>query len=196
MIKDIFSAEVKLSGLKDKDEIKILICYLLCCIEDGLSKDEILETIHSNNLANYFDINDCLSDLISKNNITYCEKEKKFKANNETKMISERLESFIPFSVKDQAICAAIKLLEKIKRKKENHVEIQKNSNGFHVVCHVSGGNMELAQIKLYVPDMLQAKKVKDNFQKNPDIFYKCMLSLLADDHSSTDEIINKLDKH
>ncbi len=190
-MKDIFSANVKPSGLKGKDEIQILICYLLSCIENGLSKEEILEAINGNALANYFDTSNCLAELVAKNNIYFCQEENKYVANKETQMISERLESFLPHSVKEQAVCSAIKLVEKIRREKENHVEIQEIANGFYVICHVSGGDVELAQMKFYVPDMLQAKKAKENFQKNPEIFYKCMLSLLADDLDSVDDMIN-----
>ncbi len=182
MSKDIFSADVKPSGLKDKDEIKILICYLLTSIKSGLKKEDILKSIEENSIANYFDIADCLSDLLSKGNVNFSKEQNLYMANNETEMISQRLDTFLPYSVREQALNTALRLLKKLQHKNENSVDIEKNNNGFDVTCRISGGEVDLAQIKLYVPDMLQAKKVEDNFYNNPDLLYKCIISILTED--------------
>lgn len=74
-----------------------------------------------------------------------------------------------------KAVAAAMNLLASAKRERENKVEIQKTEQGYNVICHVSGGNLELMRFSLYVPDNRQARMVKKNFQSAPQNVYQLM---------------------
>ena len=66
---DAFSAGVEIGGLRSKNDIKILICYLLKSISTPLSEEDIVSVLQENNLANYFEVVSAFEDLKNMNNI-------------------------------------------------------------------------------------------------------------------------------
>ena len=61
---DAFDEGIEPGGLRSRNEIKVLICYLLKSIEQPISKQLINEILQENGLANYFEINQAVSDLV------------------------------------------------------------------------------------------------------------------------------------
>ena len=51
---DAFSAGVEPGGLRNRNEIKVLIAFLLKNTERGLSHRQLMEVIQREGLANYF----------------------------------------------------------------------------------------------------------------------------------------------
>lgn len=195
---DAFTAGINLGGLRSKNDIKLLICYMLTSINQPLSKDDILSVLQENGLANYFEINDAFSDLIGNNNITKDPLDSsKFIITESGKLISDQLDTALPISIREKTLAATISLLAKIKRETENTVSIKENSNGFCVSCNVSGGdNMNLLTINLFVPDSRQAELVKSNFQNNPNLIYSCMLALLTKNSDLVKNALENIQNH
>lgn len=195
---DAFTAGVALGGLRSKNDIKLLICYVLSSINQPLSKDDIVSVLQENDLANYFEINDAFSDLIGNNNICQCSEDSSTYAITETgKMIATQLDTALPISIREKAIAAAINLLAKVKRENENTVSIKKEQNGYYVTCNVAGGtDMNLLTINLFVPDSKQAELVKVNFQDNPDLVYSCMLALMTKNPDLVKSALEGIENH
>ncbi len=195
---DAFTAGVALGGLRSKNDIKLLICYVLSSINQPLSKDDIVSVLQENDLANYFEINDAFSDLIGNNNICQCSPDSSTYVITETgKIIATQLDTALPISIREKAIAAAINLLAKVKRENENTVTIKKEQNGYYVTCNVSGGtDMNLLTINLFVPDSKQAELVKVNFQNNPDLVYSCMLALMTKNPDLVKSALEGIENH
>lgn len=178
---DAFTAGVEPGGLRTQNDIKILICYLLDSIDSALSIDDLTKILQEKSLANYFEIIEAVNSLIEKNCITVeddgfcsiCEKGRK---------IAETLDTTLPLSVRDKALSAAVATLSYARNERENRVDIIPWTKGFQVICHVSGGDLDLMQISLYVPDEKQAKMVKENFHNNPAKIYETLLKSLTSD--------------
>ena len=181
---DAFTAGVSLGGLRSKNDIKLLICYMLFSVGQPLSKDEVLSALQEKGLANYFEINDAFSDLINNGNIRADETDSsKFAITAAGNLIATQLDSALPISVREKALEATLSLLAKIKRESENTVTIRKEPAGYSVHCNISGGEgVDLLGIGLVVPDNMQAELVKKNFQADPDLIYACTLALLTRD--------------
>lgn len=178
---DAFSAGVQPGGLRSKNQIRILICYLLSSVGAPLSKEDIVNIMQENSLANYFEVTDALSELIEKGNIiTMPDNPKLCTASETARSIAKQLDNMLPLSVRERAVAAAINLLAKAKRERENKVDIIKTDCGYNVECHISGGEMDLLAFSLYVPDLFQARMVKDNFHREPENVYRVMLALLT----------------
>ena len=191
---DAFSAGVSLGGLRSKDDIKLLICYILSNVERSLSRSDILSALLQNNLANYFEINNAFSDLIENENIVEDPQNPNLYTVTESgQVISAQLHSSLPISIRDKALKAALNLLSKVKRETENNALICKVDSGYNLKCNISGGNIDLLSFSLYVPDKLQADFVKENFLKNPNIIYECMLALLTQDKVLAGKILCEL---
>lgn len=195
MNRDVFSANVKPGGLVSRDEIMILVCYLLASIETGLSKEDIISTIDGNKIANYFEVANAISYLLKNKNIIYNEEEKLYIVSDSGKMIADQLDVSLPYSVREQVVTSAINLLAKHKRERENSVSINKTNNGYEVTCSIPGGDFDLMKINLYVPDLLQAKTVKKNFQNNPELIYQTLLSAFTANKDLIKESLEKLSK-
>jgi len=191
---DAFSAGVSLGGLRNKNDIKLLICYLLASIDHSLSQEDIVSVLQQYNLANYFEINSALSELIESKNIEKDHSNPNLYTVTESgKMISLQLSSSLPISIRDKAIKAALSLLSKIQRETENKVSIDKNKNGYNLKCNISGGNSDLLSFSLYVPDKMQANFAKENFLKNPTLIYECILAILTEDKDLLKNLLNEI---
>lgn len=188
---DAFSAGVELGGLRTKNEIRILICYLLASVGDPLSKSDILNLIQDNGFANYFEVTNALSELAEHGNVIFSgENNELCTASDTAKMIAKQLDTALPPVVRNKAVAAAIHLLAKAKRERENKVEIIKAERGYDVSCHISGGDMDLMRFTLHVPDMYQAQMVKAQFHKAPETVYRMLLALLTGDNDMAAEIL------
>lgn len=178
---DVLTAGVEPGGLRSKNDIKILICYILANIKNSLSKEDVVSILQENNFANYFEANSAFSELLEDENIFKDPKNHNLYTVTEIgKIVSSQLETKLPLSIREKALCATINLLAKIKRETENKVTITENVDGYYVNCNISGGDIDLLSLSLYVPDRLQADFVKHNFQEKPELIYECMLALLT----------------
>ena len=178
---DAFIGGIEPGGLRNKNEIRILICYMLTSVGASLSKDGVIAVLQENGFANYFETADAISDLLENGNIAPDEADASSSHITDSgRMIARQLDVTLPFSVRERALSATLNLLARIKREAENQVHIKKCDRGYQVDCHISGGDMDLMSFTLYVPDLLQAKLVRSRFQEDPERVYRCMLALVT----------------
>ena len=180
-IYDAFSQGVEPGGLRSKNEIKILICYLICKMDSGLTKQQLCDIIVSKGLANYFEINEALSDVIKNGNVRSeldGEQERLFptqlgKAN------TAELEGELPYSVKETALHSAVNMMTRLKRERENKIEITPCNNGYEVSVSIMDNDDKLLSVTLFVADSDQAVTVKENFLRDPVRVYSSIVALL-----------------
>ncbi len=183
MVLDTFDEGIAIGGIRSKNEIRTLICYIFTSVGTPMSKDVVIETIQKKGLANYFESSSCFDDLLEHKNIELVATEDKtqlYFVTDNGKMIANQLESTLSYTVKEKAYTCALALLEQRKIEKENAVIITKKDNGYAVKCSISGGNIELLNFEIFAPDKNQAKLIKANFHKNPELFYKTTIALLT----------------
>lgn len=190
---DTFDEGIMPGGIRSKNEIRVLICYMFNSIKDKLSKDIVIEAVLQYELANYFELSSAFDELVSNGNLIesgIIDGEKVYVLSESGKMIAEQLESTVPYSVKEKAYSCALKLLAEKKTKRENKVDIVKTENGYNVNCLISGGEIELLSFTLYAPDFEQAEIIKKNFYESPLTVYKVMLALMTKDKESVGEAL------
>ena len=169
---DTFDEGINPGGMRSKNEIKTLICYLY----------------------NYFETSSAFDDLVTNGNLVPADDEHKTYALTENGVeIAKQLDSILAYSIKEKAYACAVKLLAVKKNEIENKVDIVKSSNGFTVKCSVSGGDMDLMKLDVYAPEMEQALILKKNFLDNPKKAYKIMLALLTKDKETVGEALEEL---
>ena len=188
-----FFSNPNFEKLNKKNDIKILICYMLNSVSGGLSKEDTVNILFQNNFANYFEASDAFSDLVSNKNIECKNKNDNiFTVTDSGKIIAKQLERSLPITVRDKAVIAALNVIHKAKIEKENSVKIEKTDAGYFVTCNVSGGKIDLMSFTLYAPDMLQAEIIKENFHKDPETMYRLCLSFLTGDKDFIKGLFNK----
>ncbi len=178
---DTFDEGVSLGGIRSKTEVRILICYLFTTVKEPMSKETVLDALLEKGLTNYFEASSCFDDLVQSGNLCRVSEESElFTATSNGRMISEQLEDNLALTVKERAIECALTLLAQEKIEKENKVITERTENGYNIKCSISGGDMELMSVSLFVADNEQAKTVKKNFYKNPQLFYQVMLAAMT----------------
>ena len=178
---DTFDEGISLGGIRSKTEVRILICYLFTAVKQPMSKETVVDALLDRGLTNYFEASSCFDDLVKSGNLENSQENPKlYNVTANGRLISEQLENTLALTVKERAFECAMTLLETEKKEKENKVIIEKLENGYNVTCSISGGDIELMSVSLYLADMEQARTVKKNFYKNPQLFYKVMLATMT----------------
>lgn len=176
---NIFDSGIKPGGLRDIVEVKILICYLLKNVKTGLTKAQINEVLQKEEVANYFTVNDAISELIKTGNIE--EREETLFITESGRRAAELLELDIPKSVREKTVNSTIKLLVRNQREKENKVETEKTENGYNITFKVLDIDEELMKLTLFVGDTLQVENLKKKFLENPAKIYEGIIELFTD---------------
>ncbi len=190
---DAFSGGVAPGGLRSKDEIKILVCYLLLQVGTPLRKDTVFEAILYDGLANYFEIGEAVHDLVRRGNVV-CElvgDEELLSLTQNGRDIAHRLRRDLPRTVRERAVKAALRMLARERNERENRVEILTREDGVHVRCTVLDGGLEMMQLTLFVGDDLQAQQVREAFYDQPGLVYAASVAALTDDHKMLRDILN-----
>ena len=174
---DSFSEGVELGGLRTKNEIKILIGYLLSRLDTPLTREQLDEIICGEEIANYFEMSQALCELVENGNIRI--------ENNELIITetgrenSETLEHDIPYTVREKAFNTAVRLQTRLRRERENKIEIERVEKGCNVILSVVDADDEIMSVKLFVADYDQALSVKERFLADPVNIYSNIVALL-----------------
>lgn len=191
---DTFAEGINLGGMRSKNEIKTLICYLYNSVKENMDKGIVIQAILKQGLANYFETSSAFDDLVMNGNLIPADDgHKTYSLTKNGAEIAKQLDSTVAYTIKEKAYACAVKLLAEKKKEIENKVNIMKNDNGFTVECSVSGGDMELMKLDIYAPEMEQALILKKNFLDNPKKAYKIMLALLTKDKETVGEALEEL---
>lgn len=191
-----FDEGIAPGGLRSKNEIKILICYLYNTVNDKMSQSLVVEAIRSDELANFFEIVVAFEELITDGNLEksdVIDGEQTYVITNNGRVIAMQLETTLAHTVKQKSYNCALRLLSERRTARENHVEIRKTENGFEVDCRVSGGEVSLLEFTLYAPNHEQAEIIKKNFLSYPQAVYKTMLGLMTKDIEHVGEALEEV---
>ncbi len=178
---DAFSAGVEPGGLRNKNEIKVLIAFLIENLERPLSKRQLFTVIQQEGLANYFEASQALSELMSGGIVDFDlddeEELLRLTANGRTAM---HIETDVPKAVREKALNATVHLQTLERRMRENKIEITELENGCDVTFSLMDGDDVLMKLTLYVADMEQAKAVRDKILEDPVKIYSQIIASLA----------------
>lgn len=126
---------VEPGGLRNKDEIKVLICYLLKTVDSSITREQIGDIMQDQGIANYFEAMDAISDLLSNGSIT-----SDFRDDKEYLSVTDigrnaalALERDLPRTVREKAVKSAIKFLTLERNERENDVKIEAVDDGYTI---------------------------------------------------------------
>lgn len=193
---DTFDEGIAPGGLRSKNEIKILICYLFNTVDDKMSQSLVVEAIRADELANFFEIVVAFEELIADGNLEksdVIDGEQTYIITENGRVIANGLETTLAHTVKQKSYDCALRLLGERRTARENHVDIIKTENGFDVNCRVSGGDITLFEFTLYAPNHEQAEVIKKNFLSYPQTVYKAMLGLMTKDIENVGQALEEV---
>lgn len=182
MEKDAVSAGVaEFGGLFSIAEIRILICYLLSSIPDAVPGRKLADTLHYEAIANFFEVNDSIASLCKSGHIKCVdEKEDLYVITPFGREIAETLKTSLPYTVKDRAYSAAIKMVSYYRHTKETDIKISREGDRTFITCSALDGTAPFMSVKLMVTDEEQALFIKEKFLEDPSHIYSQIIGLLT----------------
>lgn len=81
---DTFDEGINPGGMRSKNEIKTLICYLYNSVKENIDKGIVIQAILKQGLANYFETSSAFDDLVTNGNLVPADDEHKTYALTET----------------------------------------------------------------------------------------------------------------
>ena len=182
-----FDAGVEFGGLRNSADIKILICYLLKSIGKPLTRKNMIDAITGNGIANYFEVNQGLSDLVRNNCLTSegTLENQRFTLTDQGREVADTLAGSLSINVRKRAVQETLALLTRLRRESENKIDTQPLDNGGYSVSFTMLDGMDkLVTLELYVADRFQADQLKNNFLEDPAGLYSMILSRLAGENA------------
>ena len=182
MEKDAVSAGVsEIGGLFSTAEVRILICYILSSINEPVPGRMLGDVLHYEGIANYFEVNDSIAALCKSGQIKiFNEKEDTYIITESGRNIAQTLKTTLPFSVKDRAYTAALKMVSRFKNTKETDIKISREGDKTFITCSAIDNGAPFMSVKLLVTDEEQALFIKEKFINSSSEIYSELIELLT----------------
>ena len=179
---DAFAEGIEPGGLRNRDDIKLLICYMLKSLGKAVPKRLITESLTLEALANYFEINNAVSELEKAGHIIKTDEETESYVISPTgETIAQGLDVMLPRTVREKAISAVLKLTTLARRELENNITIEKGKSGYHINFSSVESGEEIIGIRLFASDMRQIQRLRDGFLQNPSRVYEAVINALSE---------------
>lgn len=174
------TAGVRVGGLTDRTEIKILLCYLLSELKQPITQNQLIECVCGQELVNYFEMQSALQHLLDNKLIK--EDENGYSILPEGKDIARQLESVVSTTVKRYAYTMAVNILQYESLKKQHKIKISPvKGGGFNLHCSIEDDEFTIFSMDIVMPDEKSAEFAGEQFiLKGQDIF-KCVLGITTD---------------
>lgn len=180
---DAFDAGIELGGLRSRDDIRLLICYLLKSIDAPMTRQMLNDSMQEDGLANFFEVGQAIEELLKTGNITadILDDEEVLTVTQRGREAAELLQTSLPRTVREKAVNSAIRLTTRAKVERDNKIEVKKEDDGGYTITFtLFDRGTELMKLSIYVVDSLQLETVKQNFINDPVKVYSSIITSLT----------------
>ncbi len=173
--------------LKDKNDIKIFILYLLKNLNYPLDFNTISDIVVQDEFVNYFDFAECFAELLDSGNIEKLpqenDKDELYQITQNGILIAEQLQSNILNMIREKSLRSAMRLLSFKSRGSDVRCHTNKREDGrYDLVCEVIEKNGTLMKLELVVDSKYQLDKMAYNYRERPEVVYRGIVALLSGD--------------
>ena len=180
---DAFDAGIELGGLRNRDDIRLLVCYLLKSVDSPMTRQMLNEAMQEDGLANYVEVGQAIEELLKTGNITadILGDDEVISVTEKGREAAEMLQTSLPKTVREKAVNSAIRLITKARVERENQIEVKKEENGGYTITFtLFDKNTQFMKLSVYVCDSLQLEQVKQNFINDPVKVYSTIITSLT----------------
>jgi len=164
--------------IHDSLDTKILILFILGRLDAPVDLDTLADLTLLDEGITYFDVSECVTDLIRTEHIT--ETEGLLSITEKGKRNGRVTESSIPYSVRERARHKTTALSRIQRRNARIGAEWKPiKAGGFEVKLTLSDGLGEILSIDLYAATEAQANTMTQSFQKNAEQLYGQIIETL-----------------
>lgn len=182
-------------GLRDKEQIKVLLCYLMYETNEPITSDFICGVLQKCGSANYFEASQSFAELVETGQIVKSDnKNGGYVLAESGKYVVKNLSDELPLAIKESTLENYRNFLRQYDVKKENSVTLHSRNNKTYVECTVNDGDNPLLKISMYMPNTEQANLVRSVFYNNTDVVYQAIVALMTGDRKTALDIIYSSD--
>ncbi|MBQ3519369.1 MAG: DUF4364 family protein [Clostridia bacterium] len=181
---DALTAGVRIGGLYNRSDIKVLLCYILKCVDYPTCKSSIDRFLLENELVNYYEGSNALGELVQAGHIAVTVEDglEYYNITESGRFIARELDSHIPYSVRQLVIREAMHIALVERRKKGVKTEVVPHGSGYDVIMKIFHGEDEVFKLSFYCADSLQASMICDRFEADPAAVYTTVIDALTED--------------
>lgn len=178
LVFDAFSGGIDPGGLRSISSIHLMIGYLVANFQNKVTTQNLIDTLVSGGIANYFQTTDAISNLLKNDTIAEND-DKTLRIVKDGQSSVELIENDLPYSVRKKAIHLLQKLLAKENYRRESNVQIIETKNGYDIIMHISDGDVEFLKLKLFATTITQAELIKEKFISDPVNVYNTLIDAI-----------------
>lgn len=174
-------AEMADTEIRDVPTLNILLCYLLYKIDKPVETEQLYDIAIGTGVVNYFYYQDSV-DYLLKNQLISQKKDSEgldcYVIEPKGVACAKQLKTYAPKSYRDKLVLAALRYFARRKYEKEMKIEYIPAGKGYYTQIRVLDNNCDLMDLKLYAPDLTQAKLLGEKVLLNPSGFYSKIIEL------------------
>ncbi len=169
--------------LREKNDIKIFILYLMRHIGYPLEFSNINDIVLQDGIVNYFDFAECFSELTETGNIRELKDGAvtKYEVTEKGREVCDSLQSDIIQTIRERSLKSALRLLDFEKKGwtvKRSYTELDDGRYEFN--CKVLEHKKEYMNITLVVENRKALDRMIYNFDERPEVVYRGLMSVLT----------------
>ncbi len=175
------------SQLRDKNDIKIFILYLLRHIGYPLDFVSINDIVVQDGYVGYFDFAECFAELLETGNIVELPadeaegQDELYEITPQGIHVADNLDSRLLSSIREKSLKSAIRLLSFRERGAKVRFEFQPMAGGrFTVNCIIQEKDEELMNVEMILESSNQLERIRHNFYDKPEVVYRGIMAVLT----------------
>ncbi|MDE5583992.1 MAG: DUF4364 family protein [Ruminococcus sp.] len=175
--------------IKDLPTLNILLCYLLHRVDRPVETDQLYEIAMETEMISYFSYQDSIKYLTENGLIDIGfnrEGKECFFIKPKGQACAEQLKSYAPKSCRDKAVLVALKYFARLKYEQEIKIEYIPSEQGCYINVRCIDSKYDLMDMKLFAPDLEQAKLVGRKIMLNPAGFYGKIIDFVLSNEEVT----------
>ena len=170
--------------LKEKNDIKIFILYLMRNIGYPLDFSNINDIVVQDGIVNYFDFAECFAELIDTANISETKDESGetvYSVTEQGKQVSDSLQSDLLMMIREKSLKSALRLLDFKRRGSQIKCKSIPQADGsFLLNCSIIESKEEIMNLSLKVDNKKQLDRMEYNFGQRPEVVYRGLMAVLT----------------
>jgi hypothetical protein len=171
--------------LRDKNDIKIFILYLLCHVSYPLDFVSINDIVVQDGFVGYFDFVECFAELLETGNIMEIpadgEREELYMITDQGIRVAESLDSRILPAIREKSVKSALRFLSFRERGAKLKFEFEPLQGGkFVATCLITEKDREVMRASVTVDSTTQLERIRSNFYDKPEVVYRGIMAVLT----------------
>ncbi len=191
MDNDTLTAGVSPDGIKNRTDIRILICFMLDQFDDPLTKTDLIELIFENQYANSIETLSAIEHLIENDHLMYNTATDALLLSPLGKRVSDDLSSRLPTTIKEKSRAAIDRKLTRRRNERDNGFISERQENGEYKVTCIIGSKEPSSgalSVTLLLPTKSRVSDARERFYDDPEGLYRLIYAYMTGD----DTLLNR----